>query len=537
MAERASQNGKPTLFVSDRIAIIQQTLKRFMRAGLEVGVLWRDLTRNVDAPVLIASSQTVQSRGLESVGNRFLVAIDEAHIDRVTSARIVDHVVENGGFAVGLTGTPIGPAIAGRWDAMVCGPTTYELAKQGYAIVPELIQRWRPDDNDLEGLVVDNTGEYSAGSAAALMTRFAETIANDIEKWIGEQGLDELPPAILFGATKAHVEHQIKAFKRRGIKCATIFDNTPRDDRNNRIKAFDEGRLQLLGSVSALSVGFDSPRAMLMIGLRPLRRSITEFMQSAGRVARAADGKKRAWVLDYTGTVDLMGEYTMDRWRTGWSRLPSSAPKRRKQRWKCHCGHENHSDRRVCENCNRPKPVGESPFALPECRRCRPPTIQKPGATVVPPLPPANAPRLDRDVPRTPHPADRRDGQAERERRAPAPILLRPPRVRIHLRGRTRGDAAGARRRPADVPRLEGERDGRPRVGTRERRHKRGEGRQGPAGLDPRRGVQNHRDSRKDLRGKIGRPHLQGHHRAPRRQVNLPRQQRRQRAAAAHAQT
>ena len=382
MAERATANGKPTLFVCDRIAIIQQTIKRFIKAGLDVGILWRELTRNLDAPVLIASSQTIQSRGIESIGDRFLVAIDEAHIDRAMSAQIVDHVVGNGGFAVGLTGTPLGAGIAGRWDAMVSGPTTYELAKLGYAVVPELIQRWRPDDADLEKVEIDNDGEYSAGSAGELMSRFAEMIAADIEKWLGEQGLNELPPAILFGATKANVEHQLKALKRRGITSATIFDTTKRRDRKNRIRAFEDGRVQLLGSVSALSVGFDCPKAMLMIGLRPLRRSITEFMQSAGRVARAADDKPRAWVLDYTGTVDLMGEYTTDRWKTGWSTLPAKAPKRRKKRWKCKCGHENHSDRRVCETCNQPKPVGQSPFPLPECRRCNPPTIQKPGATV-----------------------------------------------------------------------------------------------------------------------------------------------------------
>ena len=265
---------------------------------------------------------------------------------------------------------------------MVSGPTTCELADMGYAVVPELIQRWRPDDTDLDSVVIDNDGEYAAGSAGKLMSRFAEMIAADIEKWIAEQGLDELPPTILFGATKANVEHQLEALKRRGISAATIFDNTTGRNRKNRIKAFDEGRLQVLGSVSALSVGFDSPRAALMIGLRPLRRSITEFMQSGGRVARPFEGKKLAWVLDYTGTVDMMGRYTMDRWKTGWSKLPSKAPKRRRKRWKCQCGHENHADRRVCETCNQPKPVGQSPFPLPECKRCRPPTIQKPGATV-----------------------------------------------------------------------------------------------------------------------------------------------------------
>ena len=192
--------------------------------------------------VLIASSQTIQSRGIESIGDRFLVAIDEAHIDRAMSAQIVDHVVGNGGFAVGLTGTPLGAGIAGRWDAMVSGPTTYELAKLGYAVVPELIQRWRPDDADLEKVEIDNDGEYSAGSAGELMSRFAEMIAADIEKWLGEQGLNELPPAILFGATKANVEHQLKALKRRGITSATIFDTTKRRDRKNRIRAFEDGR-------------------------------------------------------------------------------------------------------------------------------------------------------------------------------------------------------------------------------------------------------------------------------------------------------
>ena len=382
MAQRCAANGRSTIFCCDRIAIIQQTIRRFIRAGLDVGVLWRDATRNLDAPVLIAMSPTVQSRGLELVDDRFLVVIDEAHIDRLTSHRIVDRIVERGGYAVGLTGTPIGRSIAGRWDALVSGPTTCDLATQGHAVVPELVQRWSPDQAELDGIELDKGGEFSAGGAGELMIRFAEAIADDLERWCREERLEKLPPAILFGATKKHVEAQLAALKRRGIQGASIFDNTTKTDRKNRIRAFDTGRLDVLGSVSALSVGFDSPRAALMIGLRPLRRAIAEFMQSAGRIARADADKTRAWVLDYTGTVELMGRYTADRWRTGWSSLPKRAPRRRKRRWRCECGQDNPSDRLVCEFCNRPKPpAGEAP-AAPTCERCNPPTLQKPGATV-----------------------------------------------------------------------------------------------------------------------------------------------------------
>lgn len=382
MAERTHANAKRCLFVCDRVAIIQQTIKRFVRAGLPVGVLWRDLTRNPTAPVLIASSQTIKSRGIESIGDRLLVVIDEAHIDRQVSFEIVKQVVEAGGFAIGLTGTPIGPAVAGRWDAMVAGPTSCELARDGYAIVPELIQRWSPEEHEFEHVGTGPGDEYDAGEAGELMSRFAAWIAGDVIRWLEERRLPGMPPTILFGATKEHARGQLEALRRRGISCAEIFDDTHTRDRVAALRAFEAGRIRVLGSVSALSVGFDSPKAVLMLNLRPLRRAVAEFMQSAGRVARVAEGKTDAYVLDYTGTVDRMGRYTRERWETGWKSLPTAAPKRRKRRWTCECGCENAATNRVCEACGRPRPAGGGSFPLPECRRCNPPAVQRPGATV-----------------------------------------------------------------------------------------------------------------------------------------------------------
>ena len=383
--------GGRAVFITDRIAITAQTIRRFGAAGLPVGVLWADETRDTGAPCLVASAQTVLSRGLEHVGRRTLAVLDEAHVDRKASYAIVRDVLRRGGRAVGLTGTPLGPG-AVRWRGMVSSPPMAALAKEGYAIVPRIIGRWTPDDDDMDDLVVgpggDADGEWTASSGGELMERFADVVADDVLAWVREEGLSTLPRTILFGATQVAARRQMAALEARGVRCAEVFDGTPRRVREQRIAALEAGGLQVLGSVSALSVGFDSPAAEVMIGLRPLRRSVAEFLQSAGRIARPSAGKERAVILDYTGNADRFGDYARTVWEHGWAGLPRKAPVKAKRVWVCDsrddggekCGQVNAPHRHTCILCGALKPVGKSRFDPPTCRRCD--LIQRPGATV-----------------------------------------------------------------------------------------------------------------------------------------------------------
>ena len=386
LIRREVERGGRAVFVCDRIAIISQTIRRFTEAGLPVGVLWADETRDEDAPCLLASAQTVLSRGADALGRRTLAILDEAHVDRRASYDILRRVTEGGGQAVGLTGTPLGRAcLSERWDRMVSAPPMARLAEQGWAVVPEVLARWTPDEDELDDLDVGpggrEDGEWTAASGGEMMARFAEHVADDVSAWTSGEGLPELPRTILFGATQRAARVQMEALAARGIRCGEIFDGTPRRIREERIAALESGALQVLGSVSALSVGFDSPAAEVMIGLRPLRRSVAEWLQSAGRIARPYAGKTRAVVLDYTGNAGRFGAYAKMAWEQGWDDLPAKAPKKIIRSWVCpKCDIPNPPHRQVCLECGEPRPGGGSPWPLPVCPDCA--TVQKPGATV-----------------------------------------------------------------------------------------------------------------------------------------------------------
>ena len=391
MVQRTLARGKRAVMVGDRISIVDQTVLRFRGAGVDVGVLWADRTDRPEAPAVIASAQTVMSRGVEALGTRHLAIIDECHIDRSVGHSVVKAVTDSGGCAVGLTGTPVGPAFidrAGvpRWDALVSGPTAEDLAAEGNAVIPVLEAPWSPEEDDLAALPTGTggaEGEWRAGAAGELMARFTGFVVGDVlnrVKFLCGPG-GELPRMLLLGATKAHVRRQLDAFRAAGVPCAEVLDDTKREDRKNRIAAFAAGQLRMLGSVSALSVGFDSPAASVLVGLRPLRRAVAEWMQGIGRIARPYEGKEQALVLDYSGNVGRFGEYVQDRWRSGWSALPTASPAKPKKAWECKaCGTKNAAKRLACIGCGLDKPKGASRFPPPHCEPCE--LDQKPGATV-----------------------------------------------------------------------------------------------------------------------------------------------------------
>jgi superfamily II DNA or RNA helicase len=70
------------------------------------------------------------------------------------------------------------------------------------------------------------------------------------------------------------------------------------------LEDFDNSKILVLISVSALAKGFDKPYVECILDMRPLRRSLAEYVQMVGRGLRCNPGKKECYLLDFTGNID-----------------------------------------------------------------------------------------------------------------------------------------------------------------------------------------------------------------------------------------
>ena len=89
-------------------------------------------------------------------------------------------------------------------------------------------------------------------------------------------------------------------------RCATIFGDTPKAERDRIIAAFKRGEIRALASMGVLTTGFNAPAVDLIAMLRPTK-SAGLYVQMAGRGTRLAPGKANCLVLDFAGNVARHG--------------------------------------------------------------------------------------------------------------------------------------------------------------------------------------------------------------------------------------
>ena len=86
---------------------------------------------------------------------------------------------------------------------------------------------------------------------------------------------------------------------------------TPRRERRAVLERFERGETRVICNVGVLAEGWDCPVCEVMILARPTR-SLTRYIQMAGRILRPHEGKARGLILDHSGTVRRLGFPTDD---------------------------------------------------------------------------------------------------------------------------------------------------------------------------------------------------------------------------------
>lgn len=350
LIQQALVKGKRAMFVCDRTTLINQTSKTATRYGLGMhGIIQAQNPRfDLSFPFQIASAQTLARRGWPETD---LIVIDEAHtqLDVWT-----DHIMRTNATVVGLSATPFSKGLGNLFTNLICAATMHELTEAGVLVPMRVYSCTRPD----MGGAAMSGGEWTDTAAAE---RGMAIIGDVVAEWVK---YGEGRKTICFGATINHCEELCAQFVKAGIMATLYTGKTGQAERDDILAEFEkpDSSLRILISVEALAKGFDVPDVGCIIDCRPLRKSLSTFIQILGRGARSADGKVDFILLDHSGNIIRFAEDFTDIYFNGLDSLdmgqkydsePRKEPSEEKQDAKCpacgfkpffkrcmKCGHE-----------------------------------------------------------------------------------------------------------------------------------------------------------------------------------------------------
>ena len=305
-----------------RILIVTHVRELIAQNHAEMVGLWPDSPagiysaglgkREAQARILFAGIQSVHRRAAE-IGHCDLVLIDEAHLIPVTSATMYRRFLGELSAinpklkVIGFTATPyrLDSGMLHEGEGALFTDIAYEvsvrdLIDQGY-LCP-LVSKQPKTRLNIAG-VGTRGGEFIASELQAAVDKEAITRATVSE--IISYGEDR-KSWLVFCSGVDHARHVAEEFRSRSIACATIFGDTPKDERDRIIAAFKRHEVRALASMGVLTTGFNAPGVDLIAMLRPTK-SAGLYVQMAGRGTRLAPGKENCLVLDFAGNVSRHG--------------------------------------------------------------------------------------------------------------------------------------------------------------------------------------------------------------------------------------
>lgn len=300
-----------SLILAHRRELVEQ-----ISASLPVdhGIIAAGRTSN-DLPIQVGMMQTVVRR-LDRLPQFEWVISDEAHLSASpTWLRVLKHY--GSALHLGLSATPTrldGKSLGDHFDAIVQGPTIKELVALGH-LSPCRVFAPPVDFGKLRTV----RGDYDMAEAERALDRASITgdAVDHLKRICPER------KTLVFCCGIKHAAHVAEQFRDAGFSATSV--DGEMSDRNERVRDFRSGKIQVLVNVDLLTTGFDCPSISAGILLRPTQ-SLALYLQMIGRLLRVFPGKSDAVLLDHVGAVLRHGLPNADR---DWS-LDSAETKARK---------------------------------------------------------------------------------------------------------------------------------------------------------------------------------------------------------------
>lgn len=315
----ALQRGMQATLYTHRRLLADQTRSRLEESGLDVGLRMSGEHDKITAPVQVAMVQTEQSRVLKagdrSLHRSGLVIVDECHtIKGKVIQQILKQHRDDGAIIVGLTATPVG--LAGMYDEIIVAGTNSELRGCG---AHALCVTYSPDQPDTRHVRRNSVGEYTYNQLKK-MVRVQQIFGRVYDNWLELN--PEMKPTLLFAPGVKESKWFTKLFHDRGVSAAHIDGNNVywngkeyKSDllaRNTIMEMSKSGEIKIICNRFVFREGIDAPWMAHGIAATPFG-GMSSYLQSGGRIIRAAPGLERVIWQDHGGNYWRHGSLNEDR--------------------------------------------------------------------------------------------------------------------------------------------------------------------------------------------------------------------------------
>ena len=294
ITEDMVRQGERVLILAHRGELLEQAADKLEQAtGLKCATEKAEQT-SIDSwyRVTVGSVQTLmrEKRLSQFAPDHFgTIIVDEAHhILSDSYQRIMDYF--SSAKVLGVTATP------DRGDMRNLGQFFQSLAyeytlpraiKEGYLSPIKALTL--PLKLDISGVAI-SAGDFQAGALGSALDPYLEQIAEQMEEYCANRKTVVFLPLV---ATSQKFRDILNA---HGFHAAEV--NGESGDRAEVLRAFDEGKYNVLCNSMLLTEGWDCPSVDCVIVLRPTKvRSL--YCQMVGRGTRLYPGKDHLLLLDF----------------------------------------------------------------------------------------------------------------------------------------------------------------------------------------------------------------------------------------------
>jgi len=269
----------------------------YMRSGgtfpdFNIGLIKADVYK-VDADVVMGSIMTLH-RKLSLLPPDYFdcVVCDEAHLYMSqTSYKCLNYLTPK--LLIGCTATPTradGLPLSDIFQKIVYDYDLGRGIRDGYACEMDAV---RIKTNVSLDSVKTTAGELNLKD----LTQEVNTLARNQQIVSSYKKYCDGRPCIAFCVDIAHAVDLAEQFKLNGYNCEAVSSNeelTP--NRSEKVRAYKEGKLQIITNVNILVAGFDMVDTGCIIMACPTK-SLTKYLQAGGRGSRL----KNKWYVDKFG--------------------------------------------------------------------------------------------------------------------------------------------------------------------------------------------------------------------------------------------
>lgn len=303
----ARSQGLRLLFLVHLDVLVGQTFRKLQAYGLSCGFIKAGRQEDPDAPIQIASVQTMAKRDWWRTWPADVVFYDEAHttiFSQIGQAVLYDTHPQAVHLAMTATPQRLGRSQLGdHLETLVMAPVPSQLQAMGF--LAKMKYYGLPTDRtvDLGGVrLVD--GDYDTQDLKNVCDR-PELIAQTVRDW---QRLTPNKRTIAFCVDVEHARHVADAFRAAGVAAEMIAGSTSPKKREHLYHNLGSGKLVVLTSCNTISIGFDEPAVEVGLLLRPTQ-SWALHHQQIGRVMRISPqtGKEYGIILDFAGNLQRLG--------------------------------------------------------------------------------------------------------------------------------------------------------------------------------------------------------------------------------------